>query len=57
MKNLPRVIRNKAIDIGNALLEKGNMEEGILIATTISHAKNWAKNHAIITGIKPKKLN
>jgi uncharacterized protein YdaT len=42
MKNLPVDIRNKAIEIANALLAKGNMEEGIIIATAIKHAKEWA---------------
>ena len=36
MKNLPLKVRNKAID---ALLDKKNMDEGILIATSISRAK------------------
>jgi len=44
MKNLPDEIRNKAIEIANALLEEKNMEEGIAIATAISRAKVWAKN-------------
>ncbi len=42
MKNLPAAVRNKAIEIANALLEERNMEEGILIATAISRAKDWA---------------
>jgi uncharacterized protein YdaT len=42
MKNLPEEVRNKAIEIGNALLEDRNMEEGIAIATAISRAKDWA---------------
>ena len=28
MKNLPKAVRNKAIEIANALLEEKNMEEG-----------------------------
>lgn len=42
MKNLPDDVRNKAIEIANALFEKGNMDEGIIIATAIKHAKAWA---------------
>jgi uncharacterized protein YdaT len=42
MKNLPVEVRNKAIEIGNALLEEAKMEEGIAIATAISRAKDWA---------------
>ena len=42
MKNLPVVVRNKAIEIGNALLEEKKLREGIAIATAISRAKDWA---------------
>jgi uncharacterized protein YdaT len=44
MKNLPVAVRNKAIEIANALLEERKMEEGIIIATAISRAKDWAEN-------------
>jgi uncharacterized protein YdaT len=44
MKNLPGKIRNKAIEIANALLEEKNMDEGIAIATAISRAKDWGAN-------------
>jgi uncharacterized protein YdaT len=48
MKNLPVDVRNKAIDIANALLdEKPEMDEGIIIATSISRAKDWATNRDI----------
>jgi uncharacterized protein YdaT len=56
LKNLPQVVRNKAIEIANALFEKGNMEEGRLIATAISLAKTWANNCGLITKMFPKKL-
>ena len=39
MKNLPAPVRNKAIEIGNALIEESDMDEGIAIATAISRAK------------------
>lgn len=45
MKNLPVEVRNKAIEIANALFEEGKMDEGILIATAISRAKDWAAEH------------
>lgn len=45
MKNLPAGVRNKAIEIANALLEERNMNEGIAIATGISRAKDWAEEH------------
>jgi uncharacterized protein YdaT len=48
MKNLPGKVRNKAIEIANALLEEGKIgDEGILIATAISRAKDWAANRGI----------
>lgn len=47
MKNLPAKVRNKAIEIGNALLEENTLEEGIAIATAISRAKDWAANRNI----------
>ena len=43
MKNLPVEVRNKAIEIANALLEESDMSEGVIIATAIKHAKDWAK--------------
>jgi len=45
MKNLPADVRNKAVEIANALLEEKHMEEGIAIATAISRAKDWAVDH------------
>jgi uncharacterized protein YdaT len=44
MKNLPEEVREKSIDIANALLEETRMDEGIAIATAISRAKDWAAN-------------
>jgi uncharacterized protein YdaT len=43
MKNLPTEVRTKAIEIANALLEKGDISEGIVIATAIKHAEAWAR--------------
>jgi uncharacterized protein YdaT len=45
MKNLPDEVREKAIEIANALLDDRHMDEGIAIATAISRAKDWAVNH------------
>jgi len=47
MKNLPEAVRNKAIEIANALMEEKNRDEGIAIATAISRAKDWAVNHGV----------
>lgn len=52
MKNLPSPVRNKAIEIGNALLKETSMDEGIAIATAISRAKDWAKNRGKPTTAK-----
>lgn len=41
MKNLDENVRNKAIEIANALLED-DYEEGRAIAIGISQAKEWA---------------
>lgn len=45
-KNLNEKTRNKAIEIGNALLEKENMDEGRAIAIAISKAREWAESEA-----------
>jgi uncharacterized protein YdaT len=47
MKNLPAAVRNKAIEIANALLDEKHMDEGIVIATAISRAKDWAENRGM----------
>ena len=52
MKNLPVAVRNKAVEIANALLEEKSMEEGIAIATGISRAKDWAANRGKPTETK-----
>jgi uncharacterized protein YdaT len=44
MKNLPAQVRNKAVEIANAMLEEKDADEGIAIATGISRAKDWAAN-------------
>jgi uncharacterized protein YdaT len=46
-KNLPEDVRDKAIEIGNALLDERDMEEGIAIATAISRAKDWAAERGL----------
>lgn len=47
MKYLPKAVREKAIEIANALLEEKQMEEGTAIATAISRSKDWAVNHGL----------
>lgn len=55
LKNFPQAIRKKAIEIANALFKKGNMQEGRIIATAISHAKTWASSRGLFQrNNKPK---
>jgi uncharacterized protein YdaT len=42
MKHLPQFVREKAIEIANALLEEG-MDEGKAIRIAIAKAKEWAE--------------
>jgi uncharacterized protein YoaH (UPF0181 family) len=44
MKNLRPRVRNKAIEIANALLDEG-MAEGRAIAIGTKKAKEWAEKH------------
>ena len=45
MRFLPPPVREKAIEIANALLDEG-MEEGKVIRIAIAKAKEWARRHA-----------
>ncbi len=49
MKNLPKLVRDKAIQIGNAILLKTKMKEGSIIAIAISTAKRWAERRGLLT--------
>lgn len=44
LKNFMAPVRNKAIEIANALLEDG-YEEGRAIAIATAQAKEWGENH------------
>ena len=56
MKKLPLAVRNKAIQIANAMLkEKKKMSEGILIATSIKHAKDFLSKGEKKTNVAAKK--
>ncbi|MGB7542230.1 MAG: hypothetical protein WA373_07415 [Burkholderiales bacterium] len=44
MAHLPEPVREKAIEIANALLAEG-MEEGKAIRIAIAKAKEWALRH------------
>ena len=52
MENLRIDVKNKAIEIANALLKEKHMDEGIVIATAISRAKDWAENRNL--SLEPK---
>jgi len=44
MEHLPERVREKAIEIANALLAEG-VEEGKAIRIAIAKAKEWAERH------------
>lgn len=44
MKNLDERVRNKAVEIANALLDEG-YEEGRAIAIATAKAEEWDENH------------
>jgi uncharacterized protein YdaT len=46
LKNFEPRIRNKAVEIANALLKDG-YEEGRAIAIATSQAKEWAEDHSV----------
>jgi len=46
MRHLAPLVRQKAIDIANALLDEG-MEEGMAIRVAIAKAKQWASRRGL----------
>jgi uncharacterized protein YdaT len=48
MRNLPAAVREKAIEIANALLARGT-EEGKAIGIAIAKAKQWAAHHGFVS--------
>ena len=44
MRHLDPVVREKAVEIANALLEEGH-DEGFAIRVAISRAKQWTESH------------
>jgi len=46
MAHLDPVVRSKAIEIANALLEEGH-DEGFAIRVGIARAKEWARRHGL----------
>ena len=47
MEHLPPLVRSKAIEIANALLEEG-YEEGKAIRIAIAKAKEWAARRGLL---------
>jgi len=47
MTHLPEPVRDKAIEIANALLE-GGMDEGKAIRIAIAKAKEWAAHRGLV---------
>lgn len=47
MKNLPLPVREKAIEIANALLEEGT-DEGKAIRIAVAKAWQWARHQGLI---------
>jgi len=47
MEHLPPLVRCKAIEITNALLEEG-YEEGMAIRIAIAKAKEWAERRGLL---------
>jgi len=52
MRHLPDAIREKAIEIANALLDEG-CEEGRAIRIAIAGAKRWAAHHGLDASMPP----
>ncbi|MGZ8199109.1 MAG: hypothetical protein ACXW20_19315 [Burkholderiales bacterium] len=52
MKNLPAIVREKAIVIANALLEDGH-PEGQSIRIAVARAKEWAERRGIMDSAAP----
>ena len=50
MKNLSPEVRDKAIEIGNALMEEGKYDEGRAISIAIARAREWAENRGETAG-------
>lgn len=53
MKRLPPLVRAKAIEIANALLEDGH-DEGMAIRVAIARAKAWAARRGPAAGPRPR---
>ena len=49
MKPLPPEVREKAIEIANALLREMGYDEGKAIRIAIAKAKEWADHQGIVT--------
>jgi len=57
LKNLPAIVRSKAIEIGNILLKDKHMEEDIVVVAAVSKAKAWAAERGLPTEVKEQDEN
>ncbi len=56
MKNLPDVIKNRAINILNTILtEHDEIEERYAITISINKAKEWVREHVLVENKGPNK--
>lgn len=51
MRDLDPEIRNKAVEIANALLREGH-DEGFAISVAISRAMEWGRLQALLTSLR-----
>jgi len=51
MKNLEPEVRDKAIEIANALLRDGH-DEGFAIRVSISRATEWGRLHGLLSSFR-----
>jgi uncharacterized protein YdaT len=49
MEHLPWPVREKAIEIANALLAEGH-DDGFAIRVSITRAKEWARRRGLLSG-------
>jgi len=51
MRNLDPEVRDKAIEIANALLREGH-DEGFAIRVAISRAAEWGRLHGLLSALR-----
>ncbi|HEX7953580.1 MAG TPA: hypothetical protein VF523_10985, partial [Burkholderiales bacterium] len=51
MRNLDPEVRDKAVEIANALLREGH-DEGFAIRVAIARAADWGRLHALLSALR-----